>query len=112
MQLHAWLLNQRKALPDQIVTPVEAPRVGDPLVDEDEGGGVAGDEGPQGVAGVSAGAVRLGDERVGLGAPELILNKKGAKIVISNSDPKNDNVKDNFFDELYKNYNINRVTTL
>ena len=38
-----------------------------------------------------------------------ILNKKGAKIVISNSDPKNDNVEDNFFDELYKNYNINRV---
>jgi len=35
--------------------------------------------------------------------------KKGAKIVISNSDPKNDNVEDNFFDELYKNYNINRV---
>ena len=38
-----------------------------------------------------------------------ILNKKGAKIVISNSDPKNDNVENNFFDELYKNYNINRV---
>ena len=37
------------------------------------------------------------------------INKKGAKIVISNSDPKNDNVEDNFFDELYKNYNINRV---
>ena len=60
-----------EAPPDQVVAPVEAPRVGDPLVDEDEGGGVAGDEGPQGVAGVSAGAVRLGDERVGLGAPEL-----------------------------------------
>ena len=38
-----------------------------------------------------------------------ILNKKGAKIVISNSDPKNNNIDDNFFDELYKNYNINRV---
>ena len=38
-----------------------------------------------------------------------ILNKKGAKIVISNSDPKNNNTDDNFFDELYKNYNINRV---
>ena len=38
-----------------------------------------------------------------------LLNKKGAKIVISNSDPKNNNIDDNFFDELYKNYNINRV---
>ena len=38
-----------------------------------------------------------------------VLNKKGAKIVISNSDPKNNNTDDNFFDELYKNYNINRV---
>ena len=37
------------------------------------------------------------------------LNKKGAKIVISNSDPKNNDIDDNFFDELYKNYNINRV---
>lgn len=38
-----------------------------------------------------------------------VLNKKGVKIVISNSDPKNNNTDDNFFDELYKNYNINRV---
>ena len=38
-----------------------------------------------------------------------VLNKKGAKIVISNSDPKNNDIDDNFFDELYKNYNINRV---
>ena len=37
------------------------------------------------------------------------VNKKGAKIVISNSDPKNNNIDDNFFDKLYKNYNINRV---
>lgn len=38
-----------------------------------------------------------------------ILDKKGAKVLISNSDPKNNNIHDNFFDELYKNYNINRV---
>ena len=38
-----------------------------------------------------------------------VLNKKGAKIVMSNSDPKNNNTDDKFFDELYKNYNINRV---
>ena len=33
-----------------------------------------------------------------------VLNKKGAKIVISNSDPKNNDIDDNFFDKLYKNY--------
>ena len=37
------------------------------------------------------------------------MNKKGAKIVLSNSDPKNNDINDNFLDELYKNYNINRV---
>lgn len=37
------------------------------------------------------------------------LSEKGAKIVISNSDPKNSNENDNFFDDLYKNYNINRI---
>ncbi len=37
------------------------------------------------------------------------LNKKGAKIVVSNSDPKNTNENDNFFDELYKDYIIKRV---
>ena len=35
--------------------------------------------------------------------------KKGAKIVISNSDPKNTNAEDNFFDDIYANHNINRV---
>ena len=34
----------------------------------------------------------------------------GAKIVLSNSDPKNNDLNDNFFDELYKNYNILRVS--
>lgn len=37
------------------------------------------------------------------------INKTGAKIVLSNSDPKNVNEEDNFFDDLYKNYKINRV---
>ncbi len=37
------------------------------------------------------------------------MNKKGAKIVISNSDPKNTNEDDSFFDELYSSYNITRV---
>ena len=32
------------------------------------------------------------------------LNGKGAKVVLSNSDPKNIDPDDNFFDDLYKNY--------
>lgn len=34
---------------------------------------------------------------------------KGATIIVSNSDPKNADETDNFFDDLYGNYNINRV---
>ncbi len=37
------------------------------------------------------------------------LNITGAKIILSNSDPKNVDKEDNFFDDLYKNYKINRV---
>ncbi|MGN0819010.1 MAG: DNA adenine methylase [Christensenellaceae bacterium] len=40
------------------------------------------------------------------------INETGAKIVLSNSDPKNVNVDDNFFDELYKNYKINRIEAI
>ena len=38
------------------------------------------------------------------------LDKKGAKIVASNSDPKNTNEDDNFFDDAYTNQNIKRVS--
>lgn len=38
------------------------------------------------------------------------INESGAKIVLSNSDPKNVNPEDCFFDELYKNYTIRRVS--
>ena len=48
-------------------------------------------------------------EQIELAENINVLNKKGAKIVISNSDPKNNDIDDNFFDKLYKNYNINRV---
>jgi DNA adenine methylase len=37
------------------------------------------------------------------------INKIGAKFLMSNSDPKNYNSNDNFFDDLYSNYNINRI---
>ena len=37
------------------------------------------------------------------------MHKKHAKIVISNSDPKNSNTNDNFFEDLYSDYKIKRV---
>lgn len=39
-----------------------------------------------------------------------LLDRKGAKVVVSNSDPKNSNTEDDFFDELYKEHKINRIT--
>lgn len=38
------------------------------------------------------------------------MNTSGAKIVLSNSDPKNVNPEDTFFDELYKAYHIRRIS--
>ena len=37
------------------------------------------------------------------------LDEKGAKIMMSNSDPKNENPDDSFFDDLYSDYYIERV---
>lgn len=37
------------------------------------------------------------------------LNKKGAKLMLSNSDPKNENTEDNFFDEIYNEFRIERI---
>lgn len=37
------------------------------------------------------------------------MNKKGAKIVISNSDPKNSNTEDDFFDKIYSAYRMKSV---
>ncbi|PKL57841.1 MAG: modification methylase, partial [Methanomicrobiales archaeon HGW-Methanomicrobiales-5] len=37
------------------------------------------------------------------------LDTKGAKIMLSNSDPKNENPKDSFFDDLFSEYYIKRV---
>ena len=38
------------------------------------------------------------------------INAAGAKIVLSNSDPKNVNPEDDFFEDLYKSYKIHRVS--
>ena len=37
------------------------------------------------------------------------MDNNGAYLMLSNSDPKNVDINDNFFDELYKDYNINRI---
>lgn len=37
------------------------------------------------------------------------MNQKSAHLLLSNSDPKNYNKDDNFFDDLYKDFSINRV---
>lgn len=37
------------------------------------------------------------------------MSKRGAKIVVSNSDPQNANTEDHFFDEIYSDHKISRV---
>ncbi|NLA85617.1 MAG: DNA adenine methylase, partial [Clostridiales bacterium] len=37
------------------------------------------------------------------------MDKKGAFLILSNSDPKNVDINDDFFDHLYANYKIERV---
>lgn len=37
------------------------------------------------------------------------IDKNGARILVSNSDPKNNNTNDNFFEEIYCNHTITRV---
>jgi len=49
-------------------------------------------------------------EQIELGKFVSEISKKGANIVLSNSDPKNTNANDNFFDELYSSFNIFRVS--
>lgn len=38
------------------------------------------------------------------------ISEKGARFLLSNSDPKNTNPDDNFFDDLYKDFKIERVS--
>ena len=49
-------------------------------------------------------------EQIELGQFMDNLNAKGANVIVSNSDPKNSDENDNFFDEIYNKYNIARVT--
>lgn len=53
---------------------------------------------------------KFGDkEQIELGNFVNEIHAKGAKILLSNSDPKNVNSQDNFFDDLYRPYQIHRV---
>ena len=38
------------------------------------------------------------------------MDNRGAKLMLSNSDPQNQDVQDNFFDELYDGFKVERVT--
>lgn len=49
------------------------------------------------------------EEQIELAKFVDVMNKKGAKIVVSNSDPKNTNAEDNFFEDIYANHTIKRV---
>lgn len=49
------------------------------------------------------------DEQVRLAAFFRRLHEKGAKVMLSNSDPKNENKTDDFFEELYQGFRITRV---
>lgn len=48
-------------------------------------------------------------EQIALAALFSEFNQKGAKQMLSNSDPKNHNPEDRFFDDLYKDFQISRV---
>ncbi len=45
-----------------------------------------------------------------LGIYFRMLDNKNAKLMLSNSNPKNTNKNDTFFEELYKGFNINEVS--
>lgn len=49
------------------------------------------------------------DNQIELGKFVDEMDKRGAKIAISSSDPKNINPEDNFMDDIYSKYNIKRV---
>lgn len=49
------------------------------------------------------------DDQIKLADNYKILDKRKCLVMLSNSDPKNKNKNDNFFDDLYKGYEIERV---
>ena len=49
------------------------------------------------------------EEQIELAEFVECMHKKGAKVVVSNSDPKNSNTEDDFFDNIYSAHKIKRV---
>ena len=49
------------------------------------------------------------EEQIKLAGFVESMHKKGAKVVVSNSDPKNIDTEDDFFDNIYSSYRIKRV---
>ena len=49
------------------------------------------------------------EHQIELGSFYKRISDKGAKAILSNSDPQNEDPNDNFFDDLYKDFNIERV---
>lgn len=49
------------------------------------------------------------EEQIKLAEYYKRISNKGAKVMLSNSDPHNTDVNDNFFDDLYKDFKIERV---
>ena len=49
------------------------------------------------------------EEQLKLAAFFKSMGKKGARMLLSNSDPKNENPEDDFFEEAYQTFNIDRV---
>ncbi|MCL2846523.1 MAG: DNA adenine methylase [Firmicutes bacterium] len=49
------------------------------------------------------------DEQKKLAALFYELNERGCRVMLSNSDPKNADPNDNFFDEIYKGFDIQRI---
>ena len=52
------------------------------------------------------------DDQIELAKFYKQLSNKGAKVLLSNSDPHNVNYEDNFFDDLYSEFNIQRITAV
>ena len=49
------------------------------------------------------------DDQIRLSKYYRELDEIGADLILSNSDPKNQNPNDNFFDNLYNKFNIQRI---
>ena len=49
------------------------------------------------------------DDQEALAEYMCIASDRGAKVLLSNSDPKNTNPEDDFFDDLYSEFNIERI---